>query len=109
VIILDTTVLAHAVGVAHPLREPCRQLLAAHADGWVEATTTVEVIQEFAHIRARRQPRPDAVRVARQYAAAVALTRQADALVSADRAFAAVAGLTWVDPLTPAMLRLIGD
>jgi uncharacterized protein len=72
-IILDTTVLAYAVGDEHPLRDPCRRLLAAHADGRVEATTTVEVIQEFAHIRARRQTRPDAVRVARQYMAAFSL------------------------------------
>ena len=65
-IVLDTTVLAYAVGEAHPLRDPCRRLLAAHAEGRIEATTTVEVIQEFAHIRARRRTRPDAVRLARR-------------------------------------------
>jgi len=63
-IIVDATVLAYAVGDAHPLRDPCRGLLAAHADGRVEVTTTVEVIQEFAHIRARRRGRSDAVRLA---------------------------------------------
>jgi hypothetical protein len=42
VIIVDTTVLAYAVGDEHPLREPCRRLLAAHANGTIEATTTVE-------------------------------------------------------------------
>ncbi len=72
-IIVDTTVLAYAVGGEHPLRDPCRGLLAAHADGRVEASTTVEVIQEFAHIRARRQSRTDAVHLARQYAAALTL------------------------------------
>ena len=139
--VLDTTVLAYAVGGEHPLRDPCRRLLTAHADGHVEATTTVEVVQEFLHIRARRQTRPEAVHVARQYAAAfsllvttpddldrglglferypalgafdavlaaVALDRRAQALVSADRAFASVPGLPWVDPASPAMLRLIG-
>jgi predicted nucleic acid-binding protein len=70
VILLDTTVLAYAVGSDHPLREPCRRLLEAHAGARIEATTTVEVIQEFAHIRARRQGRDDAVRLARRYAAA---------------------------------------
>ena len=139
-IILDTTILAYAVGEDHPLRDPCRQLLAAHADGRVEATTTVEVIQEFAHIRARRRTRADAIHLARRYMAAfsllvttpddldrglelfeqypalgafdavlaaVAMERRAQALVSADRAFASIAGLPLVDPATPAMLRLL--
>ena len=72
-IVLDTTVLACAVGEEHPLRDPCRRLLAAHAEGRVEATTTVEVTREFAHIRARRQGRPDAVRLARGYMTAFSL------------------------------------
>ncbi|MHB8460887.1 MAG: type II toxin-antitoxin system VapC family toxin [Candidatus Limnocylindrales bacterium] len=69
-ILLDTTVLAYAVGEEHPLREPCRRLLAAHAEGR-EATTTIEAIQEFTHIRARRRSRSDAVRIARHYVAAL--------------------------------------
>jgi uncharacterized protein len=73
VILLDTTVLSYAVGVEHPLRAPCRRLLQAHGDGRIEATTTVEVIQEFAHVRARRRSRADAVRLARQYLAAFAV------------------------------------
>lgn len=72
-IILDTTVLSYAVGVEHPLREPCRRLLAAHGDGRVEATTTVEVVQEFVHVRARRRSRADAVAPGRHYLAAFAL------------------------------------
>ena len=65
-IILDTTVLAYAVGEDHPLREPCRRLLAAHANGSIEATTTVEVLQEFTHVRARRRSRQDAARLTRE-------------------------------------------
>ena len=140
-IVLDTTVLAYAVGAEHPLRGPCRRLLEAHADGRVDATTTVEVIQEFVHIRSRRRSRPDAILVARQYAAAfdllvttpddldralglferhaalgafdavlaaVALARGAEALVSADQAFASIPGLPWVDPAGPAVRRLLG-
>jgi predicted nucleic acid-binding protein len=140
-IVLDTTVLAYAVGGDHPLREPCRRLLMAHGDGRVEATTTVEVIQAFVHIRARRTGRSEAVRVARQFRAAfsllvatpddlerglglferspalgafdavlaaIAMDRGAEALVSADRAFASVPGLHWVDPTMPALERLIG-
>jgi len=142
VIILDTTVLAYAVGEEHPLREPCRRLLAAHASGALSATTTVEVLQEFAHVRARRRTREDAARLTRLYAAAldpiaatagdldaglslferhpelgafdavlaaVAIARGAEGLVSADRAFASVPELAWIDPATPALGRLLGD
>lgn len=140
-IILDTAVLAYAVGEQHPLRDSCRRILAAHADGRLEATTTVEAIQEFTHIRARRRTRADAVMIARAYLdafdplmtsrdelehglalfeqlpdlgafdavlAAVALGRAAEALVSPDRAFATVPGLTWMDPARPAIERLLG-
>ncbi len=140
-ILLHTTILAYAVGEEHSLREPCRRLLSAHADGRVEATTTIEVIQEFVHIRSRRRTRVDAVHVARQYVAAfnllgtttddldrglvlfeqhvalgafdavlaaVALNHQAEALVSADRAFAEVPGLRWIDPGGSDLRSLIG-
>lgn len=66
-IVLDTTVLVYAVGADHPLREPCRQLIRAIADGTVLATTTVEIIQEFTHVRARRRDRKDAAALARDY------------------------------------------
>lgn len=140
-IVLDTTVLAYAVGEEHPLREPCRRLLAAHADGRIDATTTVEVVQELVHVRARRRDRSDAVALGRQVAsafsllvttaddleaglalfealpalgafdavlAAVAVRSDAEALVSADRAFADVPGLRWVDPGSLELDRLIG-
>jgi predicted nucleic acid-binding protein len=140
VIFLDTTVLIYAVGVDHPLRDPCRRILQAHADGSIEATTTVEVIQEFTHVRARRQTRADAVSLARHYVAAftvlttraddlelgltlyechpelgafdamlaaVALNHHVDVLVSADRAFGALSQLSWIDPATPAVNRIL--
>jgi hypothetical protein len=68
VIVLDTTVLVYAKGAEHPLREPCRDLVAAISAGDLAATTTVEVIQEFVHVRARRRERADAVAVGRDYA-----------------------------------------
>ncbi|MHB8868105.1 MAG: type II toxin-antitoxin system VapC family toxin [Thermoleophilia bacterium] len=138
-IVLDTTILVYAVGEDHPLRSPCRRLLAAHANGEVDITTTVEVVQEFAHVRARRRPRTDAIEIVRHFAsaftlmvaqpgdlalgldlwstnealgafdsvlAAVALNRRAEAFVSADRAFAAVPQLPWIDPATPDFERL---
>jgi predicted nucleic acid-binding protein len=131
VIVLDTTVLAYAIGSEHPLREPSRRLVAALRDGTLAATTTVDVIQEFAHGFARRRSRADAARHARQYAtllaplisptdadlnaglalyekherldafdavlAATAVANRADALVSADRAFADVRSLRFVE------------
>lgn len=68
-IVLDTTVLAYAVGAEHPLREPSRRLVAAIGDGRIAATTTVDVVQEFAHAYARRRARAAAAAHARRYAA----------------------------------------
>jgi predicted nucleic acid-binding protein len=68
VIVVDTTVLVYAVGADHPLRDPCRSLIAAIGDGRIDAATTVEVIQEFAHVRAGRRGRHDASQLARQFA-----------------------------------------
>jgi predicted nucleic acid-binding protein len=68
VILLDTTVLVYAKGQDHPLREPCRELIQAIAEQRIEATTTVEAIQEFVHVRARRRDRSDAAALGRDYA-----------------------------------------
>lgn len=67
-IVLDTTVLVYAKGADHPLRGPCRDLMAAIADERVEATTSAEVIQEFVHVRARRRDRRDAAALGADYA-----------------------------------------
>jgi uncharacterized protein len=67
-IVLDTTVLVYAKGADHPLRKPCRDLVAAIAEDRIEATTTAEVIQEFVHVRARRRERRDAAALGRDYA-----------------------------------------
>ena len=140
-IVLDTTVLVYALGEEHPLRAPCRRLLVAHGEGRVDGATTVEVIQEFAHIRSRRRSRSDAVDASRAFAAslttlmatpedldrglglfadhpglgpfdavlaAVAMGHGAEALVSADTGFAAIPGLRWIDPATPAIESVLG-
>jgi predicted nucleic acid-binding protein len=141
VIVIDTTVLVYAVGAEHPLSEPCRALIGAVAEGRVEATTTVEVIQEFVHVRARRRGRADAAARGRELArllgpllaageaelalglelferhedlgafdailAATTKLSGADALVSADRAFASLPGITHIDPGGPDLARLI--
>jgi predicted nucleic acid-binding protein len=67
-IVVDTTILVYAVGGEHPLASPCRELVRRVAAGDVRATTTVEVIQEFAHVRARRRSRTDATELARSFA-----------------------------------------
>jgi uncharacterized protein len=67
VIVLDTTVLVYAVGADHRFRDPCQQLVRAVADGTILATATIEVIQEFARVRARRRGRKDAAGLARDY------------------------------------------
>ena len=68
-ILVDTTVLVYAVGQDHPLATPARALLSAIRDGALDARTTPEVIQEFAHVRARRRTRLDAAHLAQAYAA----------------------------------------
>jgi predicted nucleic acid-binding protein len=139
-IVVDTTVLVYAVGTDHPLRAPCRRLVEAVAAGR-PATTTVEVLQEFTHVRARRRGRDDAVRLARDYLellapllivgdddlkaglrlyartqrlgafdavlAAAASRANADAVVSADVAFAD-ADVAHVFPDEPGITALLG-
>ena len=66
-ILLDTTVLVYAVGSDHPLQAPCRGIIEAVAQGRLAATATVETIQEFAHVRARRMDRTDAASLASNF------------------------------------------
>jgi hypothetical protein len=142
VIVLDTTVLVYAVGDEHPLKGPSRGLIEAIAESRVEATTSVEVLQEFVHVRARRRDRHDAAVRGRELLrllgpligpgdaelgvamglfeqydglgmfdavlAATAILMGADALISADRAFAAIRGLNHFDLAGPEVQRLIG-
>lgn len=65
--LLDTTVLVYAVGGEHRFREPCRRLVAAVDARAIVARTTVEVLQEFVHVRSQRRDRADAVARARSY------------------------------------------
>lgn len=134
-IVVDTTVLIYAVGAEHPLAVPCRQVMTTIGAGQIRVSTTVEVIQEFLHVRSRRRTRKTATGLARRFAtamapllavdsadldagldlfervpglgafdavlAAAARNRQADALISADRAFADVPGLRHLNPADP--------
>ena len=66
-IVLDTTVLVYAVGDEHTLRDPARAIVEAVVDGTIQATTTIEAIQKFVHVRARRRDRADAGALGRAY------------------------------------------
>jgi uncharacterized protein len=116
-ILLDTTVLVYAKGQDHPLRDPCRELIEAVAEQRVEATTTVEVIQEFVHVRARRRDRADAASLGRDYAellspllsptigdlrAGLALFEGNDALGAFDAVLAACATRSGIEALVSA-------
>lgn len=68
-IVVDTTVLVYATGGDHPLRHPARQVIEALGRGDLQGTTSVEVIQEFANVRARRSDRAAAAHLAMEFAA----------------------------------------
>lgn len=67
-IVLDTTILVYAVGSDHALARPCRDLVSAIGEGDVQATTTLEVLQEFLHVRARRRGRREAAELTDRFA-----------------------------------------
>lgn len=52
--LIDTNVFVYARGHEHPCREPCRAVLRAALDGLIELEASVEVVQEYAHLRLRR-------------------------------------------------------
>lgn len=66
-IVIDTTVLVYAVGADHALRGPCQELVERAAAGEVSLAVTIEVLQEFAHVRARRCGRVEAAALAREW------------------------------------------
>ena len=78
-IVLDTTILFYAVTVGHEFSEASRALISGIESGRLHATTTTEVIQEFAHAYSRRRARGETVRLSRHYAELLA------PLLSADR------------------------
>lgn len=50
----DTAIFVYAVGDEHPYRDPCRRIVAAARDGVVAGEASVELVQELAHVLARR-------------------------------------------------------
>lgn len=70
--------LVYALGSQRRLRDPARSILGAVSDGTLAATTTIEVIQELLHVRARRRTRSDAAGLARRLALGLAPLIQPD-------------------------------
>lgn len=81
-ILLDTNVLVYAVGEEHPLLAPARRVFDSVARAAVAATTTAGVIQEFAHVFARRRGRAAA------HAQALRFTTLLSPMVREDEALA---------------------
>lgn len=50
---LDTTVFIYATGRDHPLREPCRRLLALLPQRGIQPDVSIELLQEYVHVRTR--------------------------------------------------------
>jgi len=68
-VFFDSNVFLYATGTDHPLRDACRELFEHVQQGALRAETSVEALQEVAHVRARRSGRrTDAVELARRAA-----------------------------------------
>lgn len=65
----DTSIFIYALGVEHPYRDPCREIVRRATEGDLEGEGSADLIQELAHQRLRRTgDREDAVRTARHVA-----------------------------------------
>lgn len=131
-ILLDSAVVATALGDASALRETCRRIVAAVSSDTIRGYASVEMIQELVHHRLRRTGDSDvaaadgrdaaamctllsfdrevldlsldliertAIRGRDAVHAATALAYGIDTIVSPDRAFDGIPGLTRVDPV----------
>lgn len=71
---VDTTVLVYAVGADSPFRDSCIELLRLSGQGRLRLEASVEALQEFLHVRARRTgDRVAAAELTRAFADAIVL------------------------------------
>ena len=63
---IDTAVIMYAAGTEHPLRDPCIRVMDRVTAGTLDATTSVEVVQEIVHRYLSVRRAELARRVARQ-------------------------------------------
>lgn len=68
-VLIDTAVLAYALGGDHPLKAPCERIVRAAGSGEIELHASVELIQELLFHRMRKTDRRSAVAQARDAAA----------------------------------------
>lgn len=54
---IDANVFLYALDTTHPLRAPCRKIVELIAAGRLTGESSVEVVQEFLHVRLRRSAR----------------------------------------------------
>jgi predicted nucleic acid-binding protein len=65
----DTSIFIYALGIEHPYREPCREIVRKAASGDLQGEASGDLLQELVHQRARRTgDRSEAARAARQVA-----------------------------------------
>lgn len=60
-VLVDTAVLAYALGGDHRLKAPCLSVVAAAGAGLIDLHASVEMVQELLFHRLRRTDRPAAV------------------------------------------------
>ena len=66
----DTSIFVYALGVEHPYREPCREIVRRAAAGDLQGEASADLLQELTHQRARRTgDRLGAAKAARSVAA----------------------------------------
>jgi hypothetical protein len=62
--LFDTGVFLYAVGSEHPYRQPCQAILRELQAGHLAGEVSIELIHEFAYVRARRDSRAIAAHLA---------------------------------------------
>lgn len=55
--LIDTNIILYSLGREHPLKEPCRKLIAKIASGGITANIDVEVLQEVLYVYNYRKER----------------------------------------------------
>lgn len=65
----DTSIFIYALGIEHPYREPCREVVRRAAAGELQGEASADLLQELAHQRTRRTgDRSGAAKTARDVA-----------------------------------------
>lgn len=55
--LIDTNIILYSLGREHPLKEPCRKIVAKIASGEIAANIDVEVLQEVLYVYTYRNER----------------------------------------------------